>query len=189
MTSLREFAQFVDGLNERIGRTLAWLTLGMVLVQFMVVVMRYVFGIGSVIMQEAIVYMHVCVFLGGAAYTLLHNGHVRCDIFYSGATARTRALVDLIGVFLFLLPMCIMIFWVAWPYVANAWAVLEDSPEGRLGIPAVFLLKTVILVFAVLLGLQAISMATHAGLRLAGLQGLADLDDFAKDLDDEGAGL
>jgi TRAP-type mannitol/chloroaromatic compound transport system permease small subunit len=189
VASLRNFAVLIDGLNERIGRTLAWLTLGMVLLQFVVVVMRYVFGIGSVIAQEAIVYMHSTVFLAAAAYTLLHNGHVRCDIFYSDASPNTRALVDLIGVFLFLLPMCVMIFWVSWPYVANAWAVLEGSPEGRLGIPGVFLLKTLILVFAVLMALQAMSMAVHAGLRLAGLEGLADLDDFAKDLDDEGAGL
>lgn len=189
MGSLRNLAELVDGLNERVGRTLAWLTLGMVLLQFVVVVMRYVFGIGSVIAQEAIVYMHATVFLAGAAYTLLHNGHVRCDIFYSDATPRTRAIVDLIGVFLFLLPMCILIFWVSWPYVANAWSVLEGSPEGRLGIPAVFLLKTVILVFAALLALQAISLAIHAVLRLAGLEGLADLDDFTKNIDDEGASL
>ncbi len=188
MSSLRGFAELIDQLNEGVGRAVAWLTLGMVLLQFVVVVMRYVFGIGSVIMQEAIVYMHATIFLAGAAYTLLHNGHVRCDIFYSDATPRTRAIVDLIGVFLFLLPMCVMILWVAWPYVANAWAVLEGSPEGRLGIPAVFLLKTVMLVFAGLLGLQAISMAIHAALRLAGLEGLADLDDFTKNIDDKGAG-
>ncbi|MGI9498434.1 MAG: TRAP transporter small permease subunit [Geminicoccaceae bacterium] len=192
MTSLRDVAELIDGLNERIGRTVAWLTLCMVLLQFVVVVMRYVFGIGSVIMQEAIVYMHASIFLVGAAYTLLHNGHVRCDIFYSDASPRTRAIVDLIGVFLFLLPMCVMIFWVSWPYVVNAWAVLEGSPEGRLGIPGVFLLNSVILVFAALLGLQALSMAIHASLRLAGLEGLGDLDDFAEDIakstDDEGAG-
>ncbi|MGI9433608.1 MAG: TRAP transporter small permease subunit, partial [Geminicoccaceae bacterium] len=155
MTSLLAFAQFVDRLNEQIGRTISWLALVMILLQFVVVVMRYVFGIGSVIMQEAIVYMHATIFLVGASYTLLHNGHVRCDIFYSDATPRRRAVIDLIGVMLFLLPMCIMIFWVSWPYVANAWAVLEGSPEGRLGIPAVFLLKTLILAFALLLGLQA----------------------------------
>lgn len=189
VASLKGFAAFVDRMNERIGRTISWLALGIVLVQFVVVVMRYVFGVGSVIMQETIVYMHAIVFLVGAAYTLLHDGHVRCDIFYSDATPRTRAMIDLIGVVLFLLPMCVMIFWVSWPYVANAWAVLEGSPEGRLGIPAVFLLKTVILVFAVLLALQAVAMAIHAGIRLAGLEGLADLDGFAKDIEDKGAGL
>ena len=189
MSSLQDLAESIDSLNDWVGRTIAWLALGMVLLQFAVVVMRYVFGIGSVIAQEAIVYMHATIFLAGASYTLLHKGHVRCDIFYSDATPRTRAIVDLIGVFLFLLPMCIMIFWVSWPYVANAWAVLEGSPEGRLGIPAVFLLKTVILVFAFLLGLQAISLAIHASLRLSGLGGLADLDDFGKDTEREETAL
>lgn len=189
MTSLQGFAETIDWLNERIGRTIAWLTLIMVLLQFVVVILRYVFGIGSVMMQEAIVYMHATIFLAGASYTLLHNGHVRCDIFYSAASPRKRAIIDLIGVVIFLLPMCIMIFVVSWPYVINAWAVLEGSPEGRLGIPAVFLLKTVILVFAALLGLQAVSMAIHALLRLAGLEGLDRLQGFADGVDDEGAGL
>jgi TRAP-type mannitol/chloroaromatic compound transport system permease small subunit len=178
----------VDGMNERIGRLIAWLALFMVLLQFVIVVLRYVFGLGSVIAQEAMIYMHATLFLAGASYALLHDGHVRCDIFYRDASPRTRALIDLGGVALFLLPMCIVIFWVSWPYVANAWAVLEGSPEGDLGIPAIFLLKSVILVFAFLLGLQAVSMAIHAALRLAGLEGLSDLEGFADGLDDVGPG-
>lgn len=189
MTSLQGFAQTIDWLNERIGRAVSWLVLIMILQQFAVVVMRYVFGIGSVIMQEAIIYMHATVFMAGAAYTLLHNGHVRCDIFYSDASPRRRAIIDVIGVVFFLLPMCIMILVLSWPYVTNAWAVLEGSPEGRLGIPAVFLLKTFIPVFAALLGLQAISLAIHALLRLAGLGGIADLEGFADDVDDQGPDL
>jgi TRAP-type mannitol/chloroaromatic compound transport system permease small subunit len=179
---LGRLARQIDRINERLGQAIAWLALIMVLQQFVVVVMRYVFGIGSVMMQEAIVYMHVCVFLLGAGYTLLHNGHVRCDIFYSDAGPRKRAMIDLIGVVIFLLPMCVMIFIVAWPYVINAWAVLEGSPEGRLGIPAVFLLKTVILLFAALLGLQGLAMAAHAILRLAGIEAVEDEAE-------EGAGL
>jgi TRAP-type mannitol/chloroaromatic compound transport system permease small subunit len=183
---LRQFADMVDEMNERIGRALAWLALFMVLLQFAIVVMRYVFGLGSVVAQEAMVYMHATLFLAGASYALLHDGHVRCDIVYGDTSPRTHALIDLGGVVLFLLPMCIVIFWVSWPYVTNAWAVLEGSPEGGLGIPAIFLLKSVILVFAVLLGLQAISMAIHAGLRLTGLEGLSDLEGFTDGLDDEG---
>ena len=92
--------------------------------------------------------MHATVFMVAAGYTLLHNGHVRCDIFYADASPRGRALIDLIGVLIFLLPMCALIAWVAWPYVAAAWAVREGSQEGSLGIPGVYLLKSVILVFA-----------------------------------------
>lgn len=185
MTSLQGLADGVNLLNKRLGQALAWLTLGMVMLQFAVVVMRYVFGIGSVMAQEAIVYMHATVFLLGASYTLLENGHVRCDIFYRDAQPKTRALVDLVGAFVFLLPVCSIILWMSLPYVINAWAVLEGSPEGRLGIPAVFLLKTVMPIFAVLLGLQGLSMAFYAWLRLAGLAGLADLEDFADEREQE----
>ena len=184
--SLRDVADIVDGLNERLGRALAWLTLGMVVLQFAIVVMRYVFGLGSVIAQEAVVYMHATLFLGGAAYTLLHKGHVRCDIFYRDASPRTRDLIDLCGVLLFLLPLCAVTFWMSWPYVANAWAVLEGSPKGDLGIPAVFLLKTVMLFFAVLLGLQGCSVAIRACLRLARHEGLADRDGFLPSDDERG---
>lgn len=189
MTSLQGLTQAIDRLNERIGRAVSWLTLIMILQQFVVVVMRYVFGIGSVVMQEAIVYMHATIFLVGASYTLLHDGHVRCDIFYSDASPRKRAMIDLAGVVIFLLPMCVTIFVVSWPYVINAWAVLEGSPEGRLGIPAVFLLKTLILVFAALLGMQAVSMGAHALLRLAGGEPYPDARPQADKVDGDGAGL
>jgi TRAP-type mannitol/chloroaromatic compound transport system permease small subunit len=167
------FARATDAVNERIGVSVAWLALFTVLVEFTVVLMRYVFGIGSVKMQESIVYMHATLFMVAAGYTLLHNGHVRCDIFYAAAPPRRKALIDLIGVLIFLLPMCALIAWVAWPYVAAAWAVREGSQEGSLGIPGVYLLKTVILVFAGLLALQGLALAARSVLRLAGVDQLA----------------
>ena len=164
------FARAIDRLNETIGVTIAWLALFTVLIEFSVVLMRYVFGVGSVKMQESIVYMHATLFMVAAGYTLLHNGHVRCDIFYAAAPPRRKALIDLIGVFIFLLPMCALIAWAAWPYVTAAWAVREGSQEGSLGIPGVYLLKTIILVFAGLLALQGIALALHSALRLAGVE-------------------
>lgn len=148
----------IDGLNERIGRAVSWLTLAMVLLQFAIVLFRYVFGVGWIAAQEAVVYMHAAVFLGVAGYALRHDGHVRVDIFYGGAGPRARAKVDLFGSLVLLLPMCIAIFALAWPYVGRAWAVLEGSPEGQNGIPAVFILKSFILVFAVLVGLQGLAL-------------------------------
>lgn len=159
---LKKIASIADRLNERIGRAICWLALAMVLLQVTVVAMRYVFGIGSVAMQEAIVYLHAILFMAGAGYTLQHDAHVRCDIFYREASSRKKALIDLAGVVAFLLPMCLVILWVSMPYVANAWAVLEGSPEGSQGLPGVFLLKTLIPVMAILLGLQGLSMAGQA---------------------------
>jgi TRAP-type mannitol/chloroaromatic compound transport system permease small subunit len=163
------FARAIDRLNEGIGVSVAWLALFMVVLEFAVVMMRYVFGLGSVKMQESIVYMHALVFMAAAGYTLLHNGHVRCDVFYAVASPRRKALIDLVGVFVFLLPMCAVIAWVAWPYVAAAWAVREGSPEGSLGIPGVYLLKSIILVFAGLVALQGLALAARSALCLAGV--------------------
>jgi len=168
MSGLQRIATAIDLLNDWIGRSLAWLTLGMVLVTFGVVLMRYVFGLGSTVLQESIVYMHATVFLACAGYALVYNGHVRCDIFYGAASPRAKAIIDIIGTFLFLIPMCILIVWVTWPYAKASWAVLEGSPEGRMGIPAVFLLKTLILVFAGLLALQSVSLVLQSALFLAG---------------------
>jgi len=98
----------------------------------------------------------------------VHNGHVRCDIFYGDASPRAKAVIDIIGTLIFLIPMCVLIFWVTWPYAAASWAVLEGSPEGRMGIPAVFLLKTLILVFAGLLALQSVSLLLQSALFLTG---------------------
>jgi len=168
MSGLERIAKAIDLVNDWIGRGLAWLTLGMVLVTFVVVLLRYVFGIGWTVLQESIVYMHAFVFMGCAGFALVHNGHVRCDIFYGAASARGKALIDIIGTFLFLIPMCVLVFWVSWPYVVASWAVLEGSPEGRMGIPAVFLLKTLIVVFAGLLAVQAVALVLHSALFLAG---------------------
>jgi TRAP-type mannitol/chloroaromatic compound transport system permease small subunit len=168
--SIQGLARAIDRLNETIGVSVAWLALAVVLVEFTVVLMRYVFGLGSVKMQESIVYMHATVFMVAAGYTLLHNGHVRCDIFYAAASPRRQALVDLIGVAILLLPTCALIAGVAWPYITQAWAVREGSPEGSLGIPGVFVLKSIILVFAGLVALQGVALALHSALRLAGVE-------------------
>lgn len=169
MMFLKRLADGIDVVNDWIGRTIAWLTLGMVLVEFGVVMARYVFGLGSTLVQESIVYMHATVFMVCAGYALVHNGHVRCDIFYSVMKPRTKALVDIVCTLGFLLPMCVLVWWTAWPYVRASWDILEASQEGRLGIPAVYLLKTLILVFAGVLAVQAVSLLLQSALMLAGV--------------------
>ena len=157
----------IDKLNARIGATVSWFVLAMVLVQFAVVVMRYVFGVSSLFMQESIVYLHATMFMLGSAYTLLHDGHVRVDVFYREASPRHKAKIDLAGNLLLLIPVCALIFTYSWSYVASAWRSLEGSVETS-GIPAVFLLKTVILVFCGLMILQGLSQALKALLVLNG---------------------
>ncbi len=166
MELIGSLARGIDELNERIGRFVAWAALLMVLVQFGVVVLRYVYGLSFIFMQESIVYLHAILFMLGAGYTLLHGGHVRVDIFYAAAKPRTKAWVDLIGVLIFLVPVCAILFTFSFPYVQSSWAVFEGSKETS-GIQAVFLLKTVILVFAVLILLQGVALALRSILAIA----------------------
>ena len=92
----------IDGLNDRIGRFVAWFALAMVLIQTAVVLQRYVFGINFIWLQESVMYLHGLLFLLASGYTLLHNGHVRVDVFYREAGLVPKALVDLIGCYVFL---------------------------------------------------------------------------------------
>ena len=139
----------------------------MVLVQVAVVLMRYVLGLGSIWLTEAVVYAHATLLMAAAAWTLQRGGHVRVDIFYAGASPRTRAIVDLLGALMLLLPFVGVLAWFSLPYVGRSWAILERSRESS-GLPLVFLLKTLIPAFALLLGLQGIAQVARAWLVLAG---------------------
>lgn len=156
---------FIDNTNRRIGGVVAWLATIMVAIQFAVVVLRYIFGVSSLMLQESLTYMFSILFMLGAGHTLLNDGHVRVDIFYRTAKTSTKAVVDLIGSMFFLIPCCVLILILSPPYVAASWAVLEGSKETS-GIPGIFLLKSLIPVFAVLLLLQGIASAIRAYLTL-----------------------
>lgn len=137
------------------GRAVSWLTLLMVIVTFVVVVLRYVFDTGWIALQESVTYMHAMVFLVGASWAMQQEAHVRVDIFYSRFSARTRAWIDLFGSLLLLLPVMLFVAWISWQYVGDSWAVLEGSREAG-GLPGVYLLKSLIVVMAVMLILQAL---------------------------------
>lgn len=143
------------------GKSVAWLTVVMVLLTFTIVVLRYGFNLGWIWLQETVTYLHVMVFTVVAAWTLQQDGHVRVDIFYAEMPKKKRALVDLLGSLVFLIPFCIFVLVIAWPYVANSWKLLEGSREAG-GLPLVFLLKSLILVLPALLLGQAFINVTDA---------------------------
>ena len=139
--------------------------MGLVLAEFSVVLLRYGFGIGLIQLQELAVYQHALLFTLGAGYTLMSDGHVRVDIVYQKFGERGRALVDMCGGLFLLLPLCVIVWMYAWPYVAQSWRILEGSREAS-GLPILFILKSGILAFALLLGLQAVSLIIRAGVTL-----------------------
>ena len=153
---MEKLAHLIDRLSQRLGHIFAWLTLAMVLVMAVIVVLRYAFQIGSISLQESIIYINALIFTFGVAYTLKEQGHVRVDIFYSRLGERQRALVDLIGTLLFLIPAALFIIWISWDYVSVSWRIREGSAESS-GLPYVYLLKSAILIIPALLLLQGIS--------------------------------
>ncbi|MGB8578370.1 MAG: TRAP transporter small permease subunit [Pseudolabrys sp.] len=165
-THMTVLAGRIDRLNVAIGRAVAWLVLAVVLLQFALVVARYLFGLGSIWLTETVIYAHAALFMLAAAWTLHASGHVRVDIFYADASARTRARADLIGALLLLLPFMLVLLWLSVPYAARSWAIFEHSQEAS-GLPLVFVLKTLIPLFALLMALQGIAQAIRAAAALS----------------------
>ena len=149
----------LDRISAAIGQAASWLTLFMVVVTFIVVVLRYVFDIGFIWVQESIIWTHAVVFMLGAAYTLQAEEHVRVDVFYRNMSNRSRAWVDLIGVLIFLLPLCVFLAWNSIDFVTQSWSIGERSREpGGLPYPFFPMLKTVVLLMPITVALQGISL-------------------------------
>lgn len=145
----------IDEFNRLLGLAASWCAIAMMLFQGFSVVARYVFSYGIISVQEAVVYGHALIFMGGAAFLLQLNQHVRVDVFYDMISPAKRKRIDIIALVFFVIPVVCLIGWTAYPYVARSWQVLEGSRQAG-GLPAIFLLKTSILVFAVSVLLQAL---------------------------------
>jgi TRAP-type mannitol/chloroaromatic compound transport system permease small subunit len=139
----------------------------MVLVVTMDVILRYVFNMSSVFTQELEWHIFGFLFLIGAGYTLLHDDHVRVDIFYQRLTPKNQAWINLLGTLFFLLPGCYLVIKTSLPFVANSWAVYEGSPDPG-GIPARYILKAAIPFGFSLVALQGISLGLKSLLTIMG---------------------
>ncbi|HEX7968025.1 MAG TPA: TRAP transporter small permease subunit [Stellaceae bacterium] len=166
MDILLKMSALIDGLNDRVGRTVYWLILVMVVVSAGNATVRYIFDTSSNAWLELQWYLFSAVFLLGAGYTLLNNEHVRIDIIIGRLSPRTRAWIDLLGGLLFLLPMAIIILWLSWPMVVESYFRNETSADagGLLRWPV----KLLIPVGFFLLVLQGISEIIKRAAFLAG---------------------
>ena len=166
MRALAALVRGISGVNWLVGNVFAWLSLGIVVVCFTVVVQRYAFSTGNLWMQDLYVWLNGAMFTAVAGYALLKDEHVRVDIFYRPATIRTKAVIDLIGVFLFLLPFCYVVLLYGWTFVSRSWRFYEASRNIG-GMQGLFVLKSFIIAFSVLVALQGIAMAARSILVLA----------------------
>jgi TRAP-type mannitol/chloroaromatic compound transport system permease small subunit len=157
---IRALARKIDAWQDAFGRALSWLMLVMVLVVFSDVVSRYALNVTSVFTQELEWYLFAITYLMGAGYVMLYDEHVRVDIVYSRLPPRRKALLDLILLFVFFFPSCLLIIYTTWPFFRNAYRVLEGSPDPG-GIPARWALKGVIIVAFTVLMIQGFSQAVR----------------------------
>lgn len=175
MTQLAWLLAAINRINRTVGGIFAWLSVGIVVVCFWVVVERYVFSSTRLWMQDLYVWLNGAMFMAVAGFALLREEHVRVDIFYRPASARRKAWADLIGTLVFLLPFATVVFVFSLEFVMRSWRYKENSANIG-GMPDLYILKTFILAFAVLLGIQGISMLIRSVLVLAGRADLVPSD-------------
>jgi TRAP-type mannitol/chloroaromatic compound transport system permease small subunit len=164
---MERIAEGLDSINRTVGATVRWFALAMVLLQFGIVLLRYVFGFSFIFLNEGVLYLHSAIFMLGAGYTLLVEGHVRVDIFHSGLTERGKAAIDIFGHLFLLAPALLILLYYSWPTVRRSWEILE-GPISVGGIPASFLLKSLIPAFCVLLLIQGTAALLRDLVRLRG---------------------
>jgi TRAP-type mannitol/chloroaromatic compound transport system permease small subunit len=156
MEGLKWISGMIDRLTAAVGRAVSWLTVTLVLVTVYDVLMRYFFKAGSIAVQETEWHLFSAHFLLAAGWALLLNGHVRVDLLHARMKPRQKAWVDLLGGIFFLVPFCAVVAWASIPFVYDSWSSLEGSSDPG-GLPARYILKTVIPVAYILLGIQGIS--------------------------------
>jgi TRAP-type mannitol/chloroaromatic compound transport system permease small subunit len=169
MNALKTFSRWIDFLNEWVGRGVAWVTLALVVVIFVDVIMRYLFNTSYVFTQELEWHLFAFIFLIGAGYTLLHDGHVRVDIIYQRLGLKGKAWINLLGVIFFLIPGCLMVMSTSWKFAVNSFMIMEGSPDPG-GIPFRFIVKGCIPAGFLLLLIQGISLAMHSLMQILGIE-------------------
>jgi TRAP-type mannitol/chloroaromatic compound transport system permease small subunit len=164
---VRELARWIDAFQERVGRGVSWLMLALVLLVFTDVIFRYLFSRSFVFVQELEWHLFGLVYLIAAGYTMLHDEHVRVDILYARLSPRGKARMDFVLLWVFFFPSCLLVLYTTWPFVRNSFVVSEGSPDPG-GIPARWVIKSMILVGFALLVLQGISEAIKTFYRAKG---------------------
>ena len=147
---LKNLSSTISYINKIAGFICAIIVVLMSLNVFLVVVLRYLFGISFIWMQETYVWMHAYIFMLGAGYTYLNDDHVRIDIIYRSSSKFYKALVDSIGIIFLLFPFLYIIWSYSFPFVYKSFQINEVSREAG-GLPMMFLLKSAILIFTFLL--------------------------------------
>ena len=167
MNFLAQCARLIDNFSEVTGRAVSWLTLVMVILVTLDVIMRYLFSMSFVAVQELEWHLFAVIFLLGGGYTLRHNGHVRVDVLYQRLGSRGKAWINIFGCLFFLFPGCFLMISTSIPFAASSITLHEMSPDPG-GLCCRYILKLIIPLAFVFTGLQGISLFIHSIMELSG---------------------
>lgn len=154
--ALLRISSSIDTLTERIGRGVSWLSLLLMLIICVDVFLRYTLNSTKTWIIELEWHLFAILFLLGMSYTLLHDKHVRVDLFYEKLGSGRQRLINVIGILLLVLPWCLVVLDTSWDYFSNSLSFREGSPQPN-GLPARYVIKSFIFTGFFLLLLQAVS--------------------------------
>ncbi|CAN5469019.1 TRAP transporter small permease subunit [soil metagenome] len=154
---LKIISNYLDNITETAGKFASWFTTILLLIMCYDVFMRYLLNTSSAMVIELEWHVFSLIFLFGAGYAFKHDRHVRVDVFYSNFSIKKRAIIDLVGTILFLIPFCLIIIILSIRFASNSFAIMETSPDPG-GLPYFFIIKSAIPIGFFLLLLQAVSV-------------------------------
>jgi len=154
---LLRISSAIDRVIDRIGQLVSWISLLLILLICVDVIMRYFLNTSKIWMVEMEWHLFSVLFLLGASYTLLHDKHVRVDLFYENYSPQRRRLVNALGILIFAIPWCLIILTSSWDYALNSFSFREGSPQPG-GLPARYIVKSIIFCGYFLLLVQALSI-------------------------------
>ncbi len=152
----KKYIQVSEKVTEITGNLISWFTLMLVILVSADVILRYAFQVSFVAVQEFELHLFAAIFLGGAAWTLKSDDHVRVDIFYSKLSERGKALINILGILFFLIPFAVMIIYSSMDFTINSYLIGERSPDPG-GLPMKYIVKAIIPFSFFLLLIQASS--------------------------------
>ncbi len=156
---MKRLFNFIDSANTSISKLVSLLILFMVVITFIIVIMRYIFGYGFVWMQELLLWFHGIILMSGISYTMLNNEHVRVDVLYRNFNKKEKAKIEIINILFFVMPLSIYLIYLSQNFVGISWAVQEISRDsGGLPFPAIPLIKTMLIIMPTLLSIQGLSI-------------------------------
>lgn len=156
-SALVSFSEIVDRIVEYVGRSVSWLALALVILICADVLMRYLFDSSKTWIIELEWHIFAVLFLLGMSYTLLHDKHVRVDLFYERFSQRRQRIVSIVGILFLVLPWCLVVLDTSWDYFSNSFSFREGSPQPN-GLPARYVIKSFIFIGFSLLTLEALSV-------------------------------